>query len=204
LTPDSFATISVPILMQPMQPLPPQPVTPSIQNRRQLDAVIENIVQLQLRRNELENAREKEIADVRQKYHAPLAEVERYLLLETSWAETWARNNPGAFDKTRALARPYATIGFHTPPPRVERAGRRWTWAAIVVKLGETDWGRRYLRVPAPEVNKDAILADRTRLPAEELRLAGIKIVHQERFFITPLGGNGSVNGERPDWQEAA
>lgn len=203
LTPDSIATIRALILVQPMQPLPP-PIIPSIQNRRQLDAVIENIVQLQLQRSELENAREKEIADVRQKYHAPLAEVERYLLLETSWAETWARNNPGAFDETRSLACPHATIGFHTPPPRVERAGRRWTWSAIVVKLGETAWGQRYLRVPAPEVNKDAILADRARLPADELRLAGIKIVQQERFCITPLDGGESVSGERPDWQEAA
>ena len=190
--------------MQPMQAVPPQPVIPSIQNRRQLDAVIENIVQLQLRRNELENAREKEITDVRQKYHAPLAEVERYLLLETSWAETWARNNPGAFDKTRSLACPHATIGFHTPPPRVERAGRRWTWSAIVVKLGETDWGQRYLRVPAPEVNKEAILSDRARLPAEELRLAGIKIIQQERFCITPHGAAENLPAEPSDWQEAA
>lgn len=190
--------------IHPMQPLPPQPVIPSIQNRRQLEAVIENIVQLQRQRTELESAQEKEIADIRQKYRAPLAEVERYLLMETSWAETWARNNRGAFDETHSLACPHATIGFHIPPPRVERAGRRWTWSAIVVKLSQTTWGQRYLRVPAPEVDKDAILADRDRLSAEELRLAGIKIVQSERFIITPLNGDESVSSSRPGWQEAA
>jgi phage host-nuclease inhibitor protein Gam len=189
---------------QPMQTLPHQPVIPSIQNRRQLDAAVENIVQLQLQRAELETAQENEIAAIRQKYRAPLAEVERYLLLETSWVETWARNNPGAFDATRALACPHARIGFHTPPPRVERASRKWTWSAIVVKLGETAWGKRYLRSPAPEVNKEAILADRTHLPAEELRLAGIKIIQQERFFITPHGAAENLPAEQPDWQEAA
>jgi phage host-nuclease inhibitor protein Gam len=187
-----------------MQPLPSHPVIPSIQNRSQLDAAVENIVQLQLQQAELENAQEKEIAAIRQKYRSSLVEVERYLLLETSWVETWARNNPGAFDATRSLACPHAMIGFHTPPPRVERAGRRWTWSAIVVKLGEADWGKRYLRVPAPEVNKEAILSDRALLPAEELRLAGIKIVQQERFLITPHGAAESPPAEQPDWQEAA
>jgi hypothetical protein len=73
-----------------------------------------------------------------------------------------------------------------------------------VVKLGETAWGRRYLRVPAPEVDKAAILADRAQLPADELRLAGIKIVQQEHFFITPRGQAESLPDERPDWREAA
>jgi len=185
----------------------PHPATspaPAIQTFQQLDTVVENIVQLQLQRAKLECAQEQEIAAIRQKYRPPLAELERYLTLETAWAETWARANPGAFGEKRSLECTHAMIGFHVTPPRVERASRKWTWSAIVVKLGETAWGKRYLRSPAPEVNKEAILADRTHLPAEELRLAGIKIIQQERFFITPHGAAENLPAEQPDWQEAA
>ena len=189
-----------------MENPPAAPIVPSIQNRRQLEAAVENILQLQLRRTELFAAHDREIAAVREKYRPLLDEVERYLLLETAWVETWARNNPAALDHRRSLACAGATIGFRAPALRVERASRRWTWTAIVLKLGETAWGRRYLRVPAPEVNKDAILADRAKFTPDELRQLGLKIVDQDRFYVTPHGAGAeeSAPHERPDWQEAA
>ena len=85
-------------------PQPSQPAAPAIKTRRQLDAVLENIAHLQHERDELYQALEKEIAAVRQRYRAPLAEMENYLDLETSWAEAWALANPGAFDADRSLA----------------------------------------------------------------------------------------------------
>ena len=66
---------------------PTQPAAPAIQTRQQLEAVLENIAHLQRERDELFQAQEKEIAEVRQRYRAPLAEMDRYLDLETSWAE---------------------------------------------------------------------------------------------------------------------
>jgi phage host-nuclease inhibitor protein Gam len=181
---------------------PSQPTAPSIQNRQQLDAVVENIVQLQQHRAELESEQEREITAVRQKFRAPLAEVERYLTLETNWAEAWARGNLDAFPEKRSLTCTHATIGFRVSPPRVDRASRKWTWTDIALRLGELAWGRRYLRQPAPEVNKEALLADRAELAAPELRKVGLKIVQDERFFITPHGPVESA-AEVP-WQEAA
>ena len=184
------------------QPVPPP--TPAIQTFQQLDTVVENIVQLQLQRADLECAQEMEIAAIRQKYRPPLAELERFLTLETAWAETWARANPGAFGEKRSLECTHAMIGFHVTPPRVERASRKWTWTAIASKLAQAGWGRRYLRVPAPEVNKEALLSDRAQLSDADLRLAGIKIVRQERFLITPHGSAETAAGSEPAWQEAA
>ena len=184
-------------------PHPNQPAAPTIQNRHQLDAVIENIVQLQLNRAELEGSQEQEITAIRQKYRPSLAELERYLTLETTWAETWARQNPGAFNEKRSMACTHATIGFRVTPPRVDRASRKWPWSAIALKLAEVSWGRRYLSIPAPEVNKEAVLSDRAELAAPELRLVGLKIVQEERFFITPHRGAESTD-TASDWQEAA
>jgi phage host-nuclease inhibitor protein Gam len=185
-------------------PHPSQPTAPSIQNRQELDAVVENIVQLQLARAGLERDQEQEIAAIRQKFRAPLAELDRYLLLENTWAENWARAHGDAFtgDK-RSLACTHATIGFRVSPPRVDRASRKWTWTEVATKLADLAWGRRYLRQPAPEVNKEALLADRAELDAAELRKVGVKIVQEERFFIAPHGPSSLASAET-DWEQAA
>jgi len=185
-------------------PHPSQPAAPTIQNLQQLDAVIENIVQLQLDRAEIERAQEREIAAIRQKFRTPLAEIDRYLLMETTWAETWAKQNPDAFDEKRLLTCTHAIVGFRTAPPRVERASRKWTWSAVALKLAEFGWGQRYLRVPAAEVNKEALLADRAELSPAELRQAGLRIAQQERFFIAPHGSVENPAQNDLDWQEAA
>jgi len=185
-----------------MTPTPSQATAPAIQTRQQLDAVLENIAHLQRERDELDDAQEKEIAAIRQRYRASLAEMEHYLELETSWAESWARGNPGALAADRSLACAHATIGFHTTTPRIERASRRWTWSRIALTLAGLAWGGRYLRVPAPEVDKEALLADLADLSPLELRNAGIKIVQGERFFITPHPT--STPEVEPAWREAA
>jgi len=180
----------------------PAAAQPTITSRHELDAVVENIVQLQLNRAELEREQEQEIAAVRQKFRAPLAEIERYLTLETSWVEDWARRHPDTFRDRQSLPLTHAVIGFRTSPCRVDRASRKWTWSAIAQKLGELAWGRRYLRQPALEVNKEALLADRAELSPTELRAAGLKIVQEERFYIAPHRETESASAE--EWQEAA
>jgi len=162
--------------------------------------VVENIVQLQLNRADIERAQEQEIADIRQKYRPSLAEIERYLTLESSWVETWARGNPSSFIGSQSLALTHAVIGFRISPHRVDRASRKWTWSEIAQKLGEFGWGRRYLRQPALEVNKEALLADRAELAPAELKQAGLKIVQEERFYISPHRETEAEN----EWQEAA
>jgi phage host-nuclease inhibitor protein Gam len=183
---------------------PAQPVSPAIRNRRQLDVVIENIVQLRLDRAELERGQEREIMAIRQKFRPALAEIYRYLLAETAWVENWARENPAAFGEKRSLDCTHATIGFRAPPPRIEKASRKWTWSAVALKLADLSWGKRYLRIPAPEVNKEALLADRAELSPVELRQAGLRIVHEERFFIEAHGVADNADQSEADWQAAA
>ena len=184
-------------------PPPPTPVetptsAPAIQTRQQLEAVLENIAHLQRARDELRRVEQDELAAVRQRYRAPLAEMEHYLDLEMGWAESWAHAHAEALGAGRSLTCAHAAIGFHATPPRIERASRRWTWSRIAGTLAGFAWGRRYLRVPAPEVDKEALLADLARLSPVELRDAGIKVVQGVRFFITPHQPAETA------WQEAA
>ena len=184
--------------MNPPVPHPSPPAAPQITTRQELDAVVENIVQLQLERAELEQTLERELAEVRQRYRRPLAEIDRFLLMELRWVEDWAERHPGLFGAAQSLELTHAVIGFRVTPPRVDRASRRWTWAEIAAKLGEVGWGRRYLRQAAPEVNKEALLADRAELLPAELKLVGLKIAQDRRFFLTPH------READPAYQEAA
>lgn len=182
-----------------MNTVPPPPAAPVVQNRRQLEVVVENIVQMQRERASLEDAQDLEIAAIRQKYHTPLEELNRFLLWETTWVETWARQNPDAFSDQGTLHCAQAILRFRLSPPRVARASRKWTWTAIALKLGEVAWGKRYLRIPPLEVNRTALLADQAHFTPDELRLVGVKIVQDEHFVITPHGQDETI-----DWREAA
>jgi hypothetical protein len=181
----------------------PTPVVPAIETREQLEAVLENIAQIRLAREELYRTVETEIAALRQRYRTPLAEMDRHLDLETSWVEAWASRHPEIFVQNRALICEHATIGFERIPARIERASRRWTWARIAETLADLTWGKRYLRVPPPEVDKEAIVADLGHLTLEDLRQAGMRLVEGDRFFLTTNHEPASAVSEST-WQEAA
>jgi len=174
----------------------------AIDTRAQLDALVENITRLRAERAEFLRAQESEINDVRLRYRAPLAEIEKFLDVETGWAEAWARSHPGALSAARTLACPHATIGFRADPPRIERASRRWTWTRIAATLGELAWGQCYLRTPEPQVDKEAIVADLPSLSREELRAAGIKIIQGDRFYVAPHAAEAAT--PETAWREAA
>ena len=162
----------------------------TVRTRQQLDVLLENIATLQREQADLFAAQEQELAAVRHRYRAPLTEVETLLRLETSWAETWAQAHPEALAARtagdRELVAIHATLGFRTGPPRIDRASRRWNWSRIATTLAGLAWGRRYLRIPAPEVDKDALTADLGKLSISDLRAAGMIVTHGETFFIEP------------------
>jgi phage host-nuclease inhibitor protein Gam len=189
-----------------MNVLPSLPPVPEIRTRRDLDALLENIAQLHRVRDDLRREQENEIAGVRQRYRASFAELENFLALETGWAEAWARAHRHDFTADGTLVGAQTTIGFRAEPPRVERASRRWTWSRIAATLGELDWGRRYLRTPAPEVDQAALTADLGKLSHDDLRAAGMIVVQGDSFYITPpiRESETATAMIEPDWQKAA
>jgi hypothetical protein len=192
----------------PSPALPNAPEISPVVTRAQLELLLENIARLRSERDDLRRAQEAELEAVRQHYRAPLAEIDRYLDLETSWAEGWARKNPDALDADRELVCEHATLGFRAEPTRIERASRRWTWTRIAAALGALDWGKRYLRTPVPEVqvDKEAIVADLAKLSPVELRNVGICVEQGERFYIATRAEAVAEAADElaNEWQEAA
>lgn len=162
------------------------PAAPHIQTRAQLDALLENITQLQCERDQLHRQLEDEIFALRQKHRPHLDEMERLLDIERGWAESWARAHPELFSGNRPLQCQSATLRFEPAPLRIDRASRRWTWGRIAETLNELPWGQKYLRTPPAEVDKEALQNDLPQLNPENLRAAGLKIIQADRFVITP------------------
>jgi phage host-nuclease inhibitor protein Gam len=173
-----------------------------IQTRQQLHAVVENIVLMRAEQAGLISAQESAIAAVREKYRAPLADVDRCLQKESAWVEAWANAHPGEFSETRVLLCPSATIGFRAASPRVACTNRKWSWSAAAQKLAETAWGSRYLRTPVPEIDREALLADQEKLSSDDLQAAGLKIVQGDQFFIEPHAQE--TIAPESTWKEAA
>jgi len=188
MNPETAVTAMTPFFNAPAAP------TVAVRTRQQLDVLLENIATLQRERARLLATQEKEIAAVRQRHRAALTEVETFLRAETSWAETWAQAHPEAL-AGRKLVSSHATLGYRAGPPHIDRASRRWTWTRIATTLAGLAWGQRYLRLPAPEVDKEALAADLGKLSLTDLRNAGMIVTQGETFFIEP---------HPTAWQEAA
>jgi hypothetical protein len=98
------------------------------------------------------------------------------------------------FDGKRSIELPCARFGFRTCPPKVETENKGEAavnrLASVVVLDPSTDEpifrGEDYIRYGAPAIDKDAILADRDKIPAEALVAAGIAIKQDELFFFEP------------------
>ncbi len=179
----------------------PLPAAPEIRTRAQLEALLENIAELQRERDAAWRAQEAELAAVRARHRAPLTELQNLLALETSWAEAWARAHREELEAGGMLATAHATLGFRAEPPRLERASRRWTWSRIAATLAALPWGARYLRTPEPVVDPEAIVADLGKLSREQLRAAGMEVIEGEQFFLEP---RAEATAENSAWREAA
>jgi len=81
---------------------------------------------------------------------------------------------------------PTATVGFAIAPKAkvVLLADEDSTDAAL--RIEGVKGFEKYIRIPLPELDKEAILADRDILTPAQLAFIGIRIEQPEKFYITP------------------
>ena len=117
------------------------------------------------------------------------------------WAHMRASKSP----------KPGATVRFADTPPSVAKRSSRETWGSLAKRLlglvfhhpedqGLSVENRRvlldcanYVREGDPEVNKNALLADRSHFTDEQLAAMGVKFESEEIFYIEPKIGRAHV-----------
>lgn len=155
--------------------------------RTELEALIGEVVCLQLKLDSTHAEMEREISRVRSLHQNEIDALELELVQKRARVQMWAEENREAFRSKKSLECHHGTIGFRSGPPRLEKIKTETPWQQIAQKLRRMAWGSHYVRTPKPdaEVNKEAILADRHKLPADKLIKAGLRIVQDEKFYIT-------------------
>jgi phage host-nuclease inhibitor protein Gam len=163
---------------------------PAIDSLESLDAGVSEILRLRAQRAARLAELDARLAAVQETFARPIAELDHQLLDRESAVQTYChthRTELFAAKKSRETLT--AVVGFELSPHRVETAGRRVTWKIVVGALLRLDWGQAYVRHPEPQLNKDALLADRHKLTPDQLAAAGIRFAQAEQFYIRSKTG---------------
>jgi phage host-nuclease inhibitor protein Gam len=142
---------------------------------------------LQNQVNDLKVKMDNELLSVRKRYEGLVdtrsQELDRIVLS----LESWANRNPQEFTAGRkSIEFVHGVIGFRTGTPKVKKGRKFPSFEAIADVMAALPWARKYVKHAAATVNKEALIADRGQLTAEQLNTLGLQIVQDETFFVEP------------------
>lgn len=159
----------------------------TITSTEALDAAVADVVRTRIRLTEATAALEARLAEIQKRAEPELAALrEEIAAREAAILGYCQAHRQELFAERKSRETSLAVYGFELTPPRVETAGRRIKWADVIERLKRLAWGSAYLRIPEPRLDKEALLADRDRLSAEQLQSAGLRFTQEEQFFIRP------------------
>jgi phage host-nuclease inhibitor protein Gam len=162
-------------------------IAPVLVSREAMESTVADIVRLKLDHAAKIAAMEKEVAEVQKRHQeAILAVCEDIEIKEASVYTYCHRQRAELFTDKKSIDLLLATVGFETNPPSVQKKSSKDTWPDIARRLQSTEWGQFYVREPAPEVDKEALLNSRATLTTEQLNTVGIRFDQEEQFYIRP------------------
>ena len=96
--------------------------------------------------------------------------------------ESWARLHPEAFPAgKRSLDMVHGTLGFRETPPAMRL--RKGVKEEHVIELLRTNGMSGYVRT-VDEIDRSSLLADREAIGAEKLAALGLRVAHDDRFYV--------------------
>ena len=154
-----------------------------IKTREQAEAAMDALSLATHRRDKLEAEMNLRLTAVRETYETELATLAETIKTETGRLRDWADSDPTLFDKSRSLKLLHGTIGY-----------RLGNWAVKLIRgfkmeravaLAKTILGPSFVRTKE-ELDKDAILANRTQIPPAQLASCGLRLEQAEAFYAIP------------------
>ncbi len=158
-----------------------------ILSREALDAAVAEVATLKIQYAAAKADMELEVARVQERRQEQMLALGKQIEVREAGVFVYCQQHRAQlFPGKKSIDFLLATVGFRTEPPSVEKNFRKDTWSAIAQRLEALEWGARYVSTPEPEVDKQALLADREKLSAGQLSEAGIRFEQDELFYITP------------------
>ena len=156
---------------------------PKIQSREQAEAAMDALALAAHRRDKLEAEMNVELTRVRARYESELAVLAEAIKNETARLRDWADSDPTLLGKSRSIKLLHGTVGYRLGNWAVKLV--RGFKAERAVALVKSIIGPGYVRTKE-ELDKELLLADRARYPAETLASCGLRLEQAESFYVTP------------------
>lgn len=157
-----------------------------LQSRAEAEHLVGEIVKLQLNLNAQKIEMDKELEAVRVRYETRLDTLQKTIDEKTTVAMAWAQEHPEEFGDKKSIDFVHATIGFRLGQWKVEKTKKSMKWTDVAKALLGLPWGKDFVRIAEPAVDKEGIIAARSTLKADQLASVGINIVQDESFYILP------------------
>lgn len=164
-----------------------------IVSREGLQASTSALVNARLRHAELKVRMEQEVADVQRRYQDNFDTLNREIATLEAGIFVWAEKNRATeFSGKQSIDCTLAIIGFRKHPHAVEKIRSKDSWSDIAARLAALSdqksgfIGENYVRYADPVVDKEKLIADRSVIPAQVLAMAGLRVIQDEQFYITP------------------
>ena len=152
-----------------------------------LDSAVADVVRLRITRTKLLARRDHSLAAVEKEHEAPLQEsAAQIAAAEAEIQKYCAAHRSELFPVNKSRETGLAVFGFELTPPSVETANKKIKWRDVVERLLRLKWGAAYVRTPAQQPDKEALLADREKLTPEQITAAGIQFAQDEQWFLRP------------------
>lgn len=159
----------------------------TITSTESLEAAVAEAVRMRIEHTKVVATKDAVVAKIEKEYQAAITRIaDRIAELEGQVQEYCTANRAALFADKKSRETALAVFGFELTPHRVETASRKITWRDVVSRLKRLGWGKAYVRQPAPKPDKEALLADREKLTAEQCTAAGIAFAQDEQFFLRP------------------
>jgi phage host-nuclease inhibitor protein Gam len=151
--------------------------------REEMEALVGEITTLKIQERTLKARLDAELTAVRESYEGHISDITEALAPKLARAHAWAEAHPEAFTG-KSVEMLHGTIGWRLNTPSLKTLAG-WTWDRVLEKLSAIAALAGYVRTKR-EVNKQALLADRDQIGADELRKIGVRVVQEEEFFVEP------------------
>jgi phage host-nuclease inhibitor protein Gam len=163
------------------RPIKPSAVLGSIE---ECNGALRRLLLATLRRERLQCDREQAVVVATHKYEESIAkalaeekdlgaQLQHYYMGHLAELEK---------DGRKSVELTYGVMGRRASPPALKLLNKAWTWGLALVKLQEK-FGRKYLRLKDPEIDKEAV---KQEIAPERLKEFGLRLEQEEVFYAEP------------------
>jgi phage host-nuclease inhibitor protein Gam len=165
---------------------PPKTYVPPIETVDGLNARANQLIEMKSRLAAHQAELDTRIAELKTAFDAEHRELMTEIDAVVTCCHLYCSTHPELFPaEKRSLDFGNARVGFRTNPWKVEMSLKKDTWENVAIRIQAQPWGEPYVRETV-ECNKDALIANRKDLTAQQLKTVGIDITQGETFYIAP------------------